>query len=293
MNNSFISLVCFILLFSCKKESETVVKNRLTEEVFVPSTKIDSSDLVGLPKDTGGVHKGYLLNKTEAIYAHMVYTPGGYQEEGQGYPLLIFLHGWGPRQLTNEIGTDLNVVKEHGPPALIEQNQWNPSFPFIVASPQLEGQYWASADIHSFIDYIIGKYNINTKRIYLTGLSLGGGGCWYYVGEKGDESHAAAIIPISARGEASIVSNLTNTPIWAFHGAKDQTVEPINNYGSVMMVDEINRNSPAVIAKVTVFDNAGHDAWTRTYGNQFGETGISYSPFNLNIYDWLLQYKKE
>ena len=109
----------------------------------------------------------------------------------------------------------------------------------------------------------------------------------------GDESYAAAIIPISARGEQSLVHNLTKVPIWAFHGEKDTTVDPISNYGSVSLVSAINAESPKVRAKVSMFLNVGHNAWDRTYKNVFSTNDVRYDPFKTNIYDWLLQYKKE
>lgn len=257
----------------------------------LPIVSIDSADLKLLPVDTGGVHTAYVLGSTEAVYGHFVYTPGGYTKDGPEYPLLVFLHGW---DITDYTGTDESELNEllRGvtPPGLIHSGKWNPSFPYIVASPKLKSHwYWRHQDIHAFIAYMMEHYQVNKERIYLTGLSLGGGGSWYYVGERGDDNYVAAIVPISARGEQRIVSNLTKIPIWAFHGDSDTSVPPYENYGSAQLVDAINEEDPEIRPRLTIFENTGHDAWSRVYSDQYG-AGTS---FDVSIYDWLLQYKKE
>ncbi|WP_025739551.1 carboxylesterase family protein [Aquimarina pacifica] len=296
-NYSGLFLIIWILLISSCSTPENPdvgTPEQTTPTVQEPVLNIDDSDLKDLPVDMGGSHIAYPLNSTNAVFGHFVYTPSEYTQDGPEYPLLVFLHGWDP---TGYTGTDVSELNEllvgTTPPGLIRIQRWNPSFPFIVASPRLKSYgYWRHQDIHDFIKYMIDEYQVNTKRIYLTGLSLGGGGAWYYVGERGEDNYVAAIIPISARGEERIVSNLTKIPIWAFHGDSDTTVPPYDNYGSVPLVAAINAKSPKTWAKVTVFNNTGHDAWSRVYSNRF-TTMTRNNPFNVSIYDWLLQYKKE
>ncbi len=255
---------------------------------------IDSTDLKHLPADLGGAHTAYPLGTTEAVYGHFVYTPSEYTPEGPEYPLLVFLHGWDPTEYTGTDAAELNeLLNGKTPPGLIHSKKWNPSFPYIVVSPRLKTPwYWRHEDIHEFINYIIKEYRVNTKRIYLTGLSLGGGGAWYYVGERGEDHYVAAIVPISARGEERIVSNLTKIPIWAFHGDSDTTVPAFDNFGSAPLVEAINAKNPAIRAKVTIFNNTGHDAWSRVYSNHFSSM-VWGNQFDVSIYDWLLQYRKE
>lgn len=256
---------------------------------------IDSTDLKNLPKDTGGVHTAYPLGSTSAVFGHYVYTPSGYSTDGPEYPLLIFLHGWDVSGYTGTDEEELDELLIGGtPPGLINSNKWNPSFPFIVVSPRLKFiPYWAHYQLQDFIEYIIDNYQVNTSRIYLTGLSLGGGGSWYYVGERGLDNYIAAMVPICGRGEERIIDNLINTPVWAFHGARDNTVPAFENYGSVPLVEAINSKSPKVKARVTVFKNLGHNVWDRTYRDQFLASNVLYDPFDVSIYDWMLQYKKE
>lgn len=295
-HSGLFAIILTLVISSCTS-SENPVTEQLPQTPATtqpPELKIDSLDLKDLPVDIGGTQNAYPLDSTDAVFGHLVYTPSGYTEDGPEYPLLIFLHGWDP---TGYTGTDVAELNEllYGttPPGLIQLKRWNPSFPFVVASPRLKSySYWRHQDIHNFIEYMIDHYQVNTKRIYLTGLSLGGGGTWYYVGERGDDSYVAAIVPISARGEERIVPNLTKVPIWAFHGDSDTTVPPFDNFGSVPLVRAINAYNPQIRAKVTVFTNTGHDAWSRVYSDQF-TTSTWNTPFNVSIYDWLLQYKKE
>jgi hypothetical protein len=304
MKIGFRIIIIVLLLISCACNDDAGIDNKhqnnvpdipldidddVEEEELNDEIIIDDNDLVILPEDTGGISIAYPLHTTKASFGHYVYTPGGYKPDGPDYPLLIFLHGWNPN-LGNE---PLKNVLSSGPSKLIAQNKWSPKHPFIVVSPQLESGYWPPYLVHRFIKYLIDTYQINVSRIYLTGLSLGGGGCWYYVGEI-DDNYAAAIVPISASGAPHLVDNLRKVPVWAFHGAVDRTVEAYENYGSVPLVEAINATNPIVPAKVSVYPNVGHDAWTITYdGTGRDYFNLLYDPYSVDLYEWMLQYKKE
>lgn len=296
-------IACYavILLLVIHGQSCDAEKDDPKIEVITPKTEIpleepdtsfeiniDTSDLSNLVEDTGGTHTAFPLSETTARFGHYVYTPSGYDETGPEYPLLIFLHGWSP-SLGNE---PLENAISSGPSSLIEAGQWDPTYPFIVVSPQLKTSYWQPNMVHQFIEYLTENYQINTKRIYLTGLSLGGGGCWWYVGEV-DDNYAAAIVPISASGAEHLVDNLKKVPIWAFHGRKDTTVEAYTGYGSVPMVQAINQANPTTDARVTVYPNLGHNAWTTTYNGSGRDHLQLHDEYKVDIYDWMLSYKKE
>ncbi len=299
----FLKLILFILFFvSCQSSDEhgnAEIINNITNplnndnstenETDAPfEISIDDSDLAILPEDTGGILKAFPLGSTSAYYGHYAYTPSGYTADGPKYPVIIFLHGWNSN-LGNE---PLENVLLSGPPRLIRTGQWQPKYPFIVISPQLTTSYWAPNQTHRFIEYLLRTYQINTNRIYLTGLSLGGGGCWYYVGEI-EDNYAAAIVPISASGAEYLIDNLRKVPIWAFHGARDTTVEAYQNFGSVPLVQTINLTNPIIEARVTVYPNLGHDAWTTTYNGDGRYHNQLYDKYDVDLYDWMLTYKKE
>ncbi|UJH67412.1 dienelactone hydrolase family protein [Allomuricauda sp. SCSIO 65647] len=294
-------LFSVLFLVACSQsdgESPPEIELPPTEEVeksvlFDP----EFSDLHNLPADQGGEHRSYPLTLDSDFrrLGYFAYIPGGYDDNEYEYPLLLFLHGSG--QKGNSLGFppgQLDRVLEHGPPKLIESGDWNPPFPFLVVSPQTEGD-WFPDTVHRFIEFLIEEYRVNTKRIYLTGLSMGGRGCWFYEGTKGSESYAAALVPICGRGPTP-KENLIHAPIWAFHGEEDNVVPAFENNGSVQMVTQLNANDPRpkFDAKLTLFPNVGHDSWERTYDDSgMGTENSEYDAFDISIYDWMLQYRIE
>jgi predicted peptidase len=194
---------------------------------------------------------------------YLLYLPQEYDEQ-ESWPLLLFLHGAGER------GDDLELVKKHGPPKLIEQGK---DFPFIVVSPQCpRDRWWEAAELAALLDEIGRNYKVDADRVYVTGLSMGGFGAWrlaFYAPEK-----LAAIAPICGGGEIYWAPRLAKLPVWAFHGAKDAGVPPER---SQMMIDAIKKlgGDP----KLTIYPDAAHDAWTETYNNP-------------EFYEWLLKQKR-
>ncbi len=123
---------------------------------------------------------------------------------------------------------------------------------------------------------------------------MGARGTWAYQAEFGSEGLAAAMVPICGAGELSKVKNLLSIPIWAFHGEDDTVIKPFINGGSVPMVKTINAYSPVFKAKVTIFPHVGHNSWIKTYNNSgLGTSSDRYDPFDMTIYDWMFQYRKE
>jgi len=66
------------------------------------------------------------------------------------------------------------------------------------------------------------EFAIDKNRRYITGISMGGFGVWHLISTQPDMF--AAAIPICGAGNPKLAENLTDIPIWAFHGAKDRNV---------------------------------------------------------------------
>ena len=196
---------------------------------------------------------------------YLLYLPEGYGKEEKKWPLLIFLHGLG------ESGDDLEKVKTHGPPKLIEEGK---EFPFIVVSPQCrKGHWWNDLLIDRLIDSILDLYSVDEDRVYLTGLSMGGFGTWNYACLHPDR--LAAIAPICGGGDPILSWRLRKLSIWAFHGAKDGTV-PVER--TRQMVDAVKSKGNKEV-KLTLYPDANHDSWTATYNNP-------------ELYEWFLEHKR-
>lgn len=197
---------------------------------------------------------------------YLLFLPESYGHKKQRWPVILFLHGAGER------GDDLNLVKKHGPPKIVEERK---DFPFIVVSPQCPaGDWWTEKNevLIALLDDVIARCDVDKDRIYLTGLSMGGYGTWTLASAYPERF--AAIVPICGGGKPFITDKLKTVPVWAFHGAKDPLV-PLKE--SEDMVNAIKKRGGD--AKLTIYPDAGHDSWTETYNNQ-------------QLYDWFLQHRK-
>jgi len=251
----------------------------------------DYNILSNLPLDTGGIQKAYVHESTNSPYGFYAYTPSSYEEGGPEFPLLVFLHGAGEKGNSANDPGKLELVLRNGPPKLIQREEWDPTYPLIVVSPQCHDGGWNADKIHEFIGYLIDHYQLNRRRIYLTGLSMGGYGTFSYVGNYGDDSFVAACVPICGGGSPSKANNFLNIPTWAFHGDADGTVS-VNN--SIIMIEAINALNPLSKAKLSIYPGVGHNSWSMTYdGTGMGTESNDYDAFNQSIYDWMFEFQKE
>ncbi|HSC39038.1 MAG TPA: T9SS type A sorting domain-containing protein, partial [Chitinophagaceae bacterium] len=227
---------------------------------------------------------------TQNVHGFYEYLPQGYSTSQQ-YPLIIACHGTGEQ---GNGTSDLYKVANVGLANRIANGQFPTSFTvngstfkFIVISPQFVN--WpTSDDFDALITYAQQNYAVNSRRIYLTGLSMGGGGVWTYAASSTDRAkRIAAIVPICgailinpAGGQIIADSKL---PVWATNNSDDPTV---GAWVTISNVDTVNHSNPApsLPAKMNIFNASGHDAWTHTYDPAFTDNG-------LNIYQWMLQYQ--
>lgn len=187
---------------------------------------------------------------------YLLHLPPGYAHQDR-FPLILFLHG------SDERGANLALVKQHGIPNVIER--WS-DFPFAVVSPQCpEHTTWMmQADaLLLLLDDVMRRYAVDPARVYLTGLSMGGYGAWYLGSEHPERF--AAVVPVCGGfdgllGYPERVCGLCDTPVWAFHGAKDKIVPPSESRALVRMLRRCGGN-----VRLTIYPDAGHDCWTRAY----------------------------
>ena len=198
-------------------------------------------------------------------YKYLLYLPDGYGQKDKKWPMILFLHG------ADEKGSNLEFVKRHGPPKLIEQGK---EFDFVIVSPQCpQGQLWSGKvdTLIALLDHIQSQYDVDTDRVYLTGLSMGGYGSWV-LGCTYPERFAA-ISPVCGGGDRYFAPRLRGVPVWAFHGAKDNCV-PLER--SQEMVDAIS--TAGGNAKLTIYPEANHDSWSQAYSD-------------ASLYKWFLSHR--
>jgi predicted peptidase len=222
-----------------------------------------------------------------AGYDYLVSLPGEYAANStRRWPLLLFLHG------TTSQGTNVWDVTLQGLPRLLSTRTEltademavgsEIAEAFIVIAPQCPPyEVWDDAALLALIDGVSGELRIDSARVYLTGLSMGAFGAWS-LGIR-QPQRFAALIPVCGGGRTADVATsaqrhgaaLESLGVWAFHGAHDPVV-PVEE--SRRMVDAL-QEAGVRDAKLTVFPEAQHDAWTAAYRNR-------------ELYRWLLRHTR-
>jgi dienelactone hydrolase len=177
----------------------------------------------------------------------LLYLPKGFsQHPAVKYPLLIFLHG------SSESGIDIDNVKKHGPPQFLDDR---PDFPFIVASPQAPypPRGFDLEELTVLLSQLLERLPIDEDRVYLTGFSMGGFGTYLWASVHPETF--AAIAPVSGAARPEVACNLRSVPIWAFHGAKDETVKVENDEAGVNAIKACGGD-----IKFTVYPDVGHSS---------------------------------
>lgn len=173
------------------------------------------------------------------------------QASGKKYPLVILLHHGGAHGVDNVIQVESSFAPYF---ASYSNTRKFPAFLFIPQCPK--GVYWTSNSIdrqlQKTIKHLEDLYPIDTNRRYMVGLSEGGMGVWHYAVHHPDL--LAAAVPISGPVDTLGASHVIKLPIWAFHGALDESV-PVQNTRD--MIDAIR--SAGGRPKYTEFPNIGHN----------------------------------
>jgi len=245
-------LLCLVIVGLLLTGYVQMGKSEMASEKVVPGVQQEQAFAKTITKDLS--------------IKYLLYLPKGYGEKEKKWPLMMFLHGAGER------GGNLNKVKVHGPPKIVEAGK---DLPFIIVSPQCpKDDWWTERDdelIH-LLDDIQKRYDVDAERVYLTGLSMGGYGTWTLASTYPERF--AAIVPICGGGKRFFGWRLKDVPVWAFHGGKDSVV-PLSE--SEEMIQAVKRGGGN--AKLTIYPEANHDSWTKTYDNP-------------ELYKWLLKHRK-
>ena len=216
------------------------------------------------------------------------YKPADYAKTTKKYPLIIFLHGIGER---GNGTSDLKYVARIGLPRMIKLGHnmtftWNgKTETFLVLSPQCPKNYgmWPNAFVEDLIKYAKTNLRIDEDRIYLTGLSMGGGGTFKYISTAASQpkniSAAATVCAPCTFKDAKYVVD-ANLPVWSFHALDDNVASASCTQSAIRKINALN---PAVRALETYWASGGHGVWDRLYT----DTNYRYNGI-VNIYEWFL-----
>jgi predicted peptidase len=199
---------------------------------------------------------------------YYLYYPEDYKVDSlEQFPLLLFLHGGG------ESGDSLVSVKRNGPPKLIVRGK---QFPFLILAPQNPHRmkWWNTAAVMQLLDTIIANNRVDKRRIYLTGLSRGGGAAWELAVQYPDRFAALAVVcGMAPLPYAAWIDK--KMPIWVFHGEEDESI-PISE--SENMVKRLLGMGYQV--RFTRYPGVGHDAWIQAYDTE-------------ELYEWFMEQARK
>lgn len=179
-------------------------------------------------------------------------------------PILIFLHG---KSLS---GTDLNKVRKYG---VIHEMDKGRKIPAIVVAPQVANGSWNPDKVLEVLQYVQKKYNTDSARIYVVGMSLGGYGTLHFAGKHADKITAA--VALCGGGNPQDACCLSTIPLWIQHGTKDYAV-PISE--SEKMVSAIKKCDGSNLT-YTPIPGADHGALERIFRSD-------------ELYNWLFEKVK-
>lgn len=130
-------------------------------------------------------------------------------------------------------------------------------------------------EVMGMLDATLAKYKGDPRRVYLTGISLGGFGTWYLASKHPDRF--AAIAPVVGYGVPSMAPPIAQAklPLWVFAGGRDNAVKVRHFYP---LLNELERLGHADV-RFTIEADLGHDAWIRLYAGQ-------------DLYTWFLSHSK-
>lgn len=212
--------------------------------------------------DVNGKLRTEIVEKHELGY--VLHIPENTKEKK---PLIIFLHGSG------EKGTDIEKVKAHGPFKYLKTHELDS---YILAPQCPENEYWNEEVLYRLILKIQKENNIDSSRIYLTGLSMGAWGAWNLAFAHPETF--AALVPIAGFVDRIPMiedCKIKDIPIRIFHGLLDDVVNVDYSITIYKKLKSCNAN-----VQLTLFNDAGHDSWSKVYDSQ-------------EIYDWMFgQIKK-
>lgn len=198
----------------------------------------------------------------EQMHRFAIWLPPGHDARAH-WPALVFLNGAG------ECGRDGEKPVHAGLGPVLEAHpeRW----PFVVVFPQkpAEEHEWEEHEdlIRATLALAVREYRVDRTRVALTGMSQGGHGTWY-VGAR-DSSRWRALVPVCGYGRGrTVASRVSALPVWAFHGLRDDVVNPDDTREIVRWLRDAKRarGLDPESARMTLYPDANHNSWDAAYG---------------------------
>lgn len=205
---------------------------------------------------------------------YRLHKPANYDPK-RPYPLLLFLHGAGGRGSDNKG----QLLDGGGPVRRFLTPASQEKFPCFILAPQCPAnKRWVDVDwglpAHTqppqptdelrmtmeVLTALQKELNIDPRRLYITGLSMGGFATWDLITRH--PATFAAAVPVCGGADEAKAPLIKDLPLWVFHGEKDTVVKTLRSRNMVAALQQAGA-SP----KYTQYPNVGHDAWSKAYAD--------------------------
>ncbi len=210
-----------------------------------------------------------LLTRTVTVgndsYTYQVYVPSALRGK-KDVPVILFLHGIGQR---GEGG----FVPAKGAAGVLAR-QYLEKVPAVVLLPQCsKGRYWNDPEMERMVmaevEQTAREFGADEKRLYLTGVSMGGFGAWHMA--SAHPSKFAAVVSIcggspirSGDRFAPIARKVGSTPVWVFHGSDDPIVPVTESRQMVEALKHVEGNR----VRYSEYKGVGHSVWLNALGER-------------------------
>lgn len=221
---------------------------------------------------TGFLERAYVSATDGSVDSYLMYVPSNY-DKARAWPLVVMLHGLGekaflpvasPARRRVLESCEKNGILMVAPNGRNRVDRDSPKPNFGASLYMDDGEQ----DVLQVIELARKAYNIDSSRIYLTGVSMGGWGTWY-LGSRHPEIFAA-IAPVCGFGTGALsrwktppldLSKLKSTPVYAFHGDGDQTI-PVSETRKLV---ETLKEMGATEVTYEELPGVAHNAWDFVY----------------------------
>lgn len=226
-------------------------------------------------QDLSQYKSGSIWHKSDSLRYRILF-PEDYKT-GKKYPLILFLHGRG------EQGSDNQSQLRHGA-SLFLADSIRHRFKALVVFPQCpindywsnvfitedsikkrhfqfrtDGEpTWAMSALMALMDTLEGRFNLDKTQVFAGGLSMGGSGVLELIRRK--PRTFAAAFSICGGANPATAKQIRHTPLWIFHGLKDDVMVPEL---SILLVKKLKKYQPKV--RLTLYPEANHNSWDSAF----------------------------
>ncbi len=181
---------------------------------------------------------------------YLLYAPPGYVPN-EAWPLVVYLTGI-------EAVDDINVIRNYGPPKLVEMGM---EYDYFIVAPQLPGDvHWDPDALNALVEEIRSTYHLDDSQMFITGIGDRGGWGAYEFGVS-YPGIFQRFAPMGATACTEICRLGEDVETWIFHGALD-TLVPLADAENMLYEMQTYCETED---QLTIYPDLGHQIWEQAY----------------------------